>query len=232
MSIKADLKALGSKDKRKVYMRFFKTGKGEYGEGDVFWGVTVPDVKSVAKSYYKDISLDECESLLHDPVHEVRLCALHILVFKYGKGDGVLKRGVYDLYVRNFEFVNNWDLVDCSAHKIVGDFVLNNPNERSVLYDLAKSGHLWSERVSVISCFTLIRANEFEDILKLSEMFLDHEHDLMHKAVGWMLREVGKRDMDLLRGFLNKHIKDMPRTMLRYSIERMEEKERKGYLSM
>jgi 3-methyladenine DNA glycosylase AlkD len=227
-----DLKALSNPEKEEVFKRFFKTGKGEYGYGDIFWGITVPNTRKVAKRYYKDISMEECTELLHSPIHEVRLTSLHMLVYKYKRATGELREDIVEAYLNNLEYVNNWDLVDLSCYKILGDYLLNNPLKREILYTLVKSNNLWKQRVAVVSCLALIRDNEFDDILKLSYILLSHEHDLMHKAVGWMLREVGKRDMDVLRRFLDINVNKMPRTMLRYSIERMDEVERKRYLRM
>lgn len=227
-----ELEGFSSKGKIEVFRRFFKTGKGQYGHGDIFWGISVPNTRLVAKKYYKDITLEQCLELLHSPIHEIRLTSLHMLVYKYEKTSESLKRDIVDLYLSNLEYVNNWDLVDLSCYKILGDYVLYNPKERSILYTLAKSSNLWKQRVSVVSCYSLIKKDEFDDILKLSSIFLDHKHDLMHKAVGWMLRELGKREIGVLREFLNINVKRMPRTMLRYSIEKMDEVERKKYLNM
>lgn len=227
-----ELEGFSSKEKLEVFKRFFKTGKGQYGYGDIFWGITVPNTRLVAKKYYKDITLEQSQELLHSPIHEIRLTSLHMLVYKYEKAPKALKRDIVDLYLSNLEYVNNWDLVDLSCYKILGDYMLHNPKERSILYTLAKSSNIWKQRVSVVSCYSLIKKDEFDDILKLSYLFLDNKEDLMHKAVGWMLRELGKRNLDTLRRFLDINVKKMPRTMLRYSIERMDEIERKKYLNM
>lgn len=226
--IKKDFKIYSSKEKKEVYKRFFKTGKGEYGEGDIFIGVTTPEMKLVVRKYRRDIPIEETLLFLHSPIHEYRSFALNILRYMYEKGDGFVKKEIVDLYLENVEYINNWDLVDCSAHYIVGDYLLDK--ERSILYDLVKRDHLWSQRVSILSTFAFIRNNEFEDTLKISKILLSHKHDLMHKAVGWMLREVWKRDSDIVEEFIIKNYNDVPRTTLRYAIERMEEKKRKKFL--
>jgi 3-methyladenine DNA glycosylase AlkD len=227
-----ELKAFSSKEKVEGFKRFFKTGKGEYGYGDIFWGISVPNTRLVAKRYYKEISIEECLELLHSPIHEVRLTSLHMLVYRYERATEELRREIVDVYINNLEYVNNWDLVDLSCYKILGDYILHNPDKRDILYTLVKSSNLWKQRVAVVSCYALIKKNDFDDILNLSYILLSHEHDLIHKAVGWMLREVGKRDMEVLRRYLDINVKKMPRTMLRYSIERMDEVERKKYLKM
>ncbi|MCD4811714.1 DNA alkylation repair protein [bacterium] len=226
--IKKEFKKYSSKEKEKVYRRFFKTGEGEYGEGDVFLGITAPEMKLIVKKFRKDISIKETLLFLHDPIHEYRAFALNILRYMYEKGDMVVKKEIVGIYLDNMEYINNWDLVDCSAHYIVGDYLLDK--DRSLLYDLAKSNHLWPQRVSIISTFAFIRNNEFKDTLKISKILLSHEHDLMHKAVGWMLREVWKRDSVVVENFLVDNYKDIPRTTLRYAIERMEEGKRKRFL--
>lgn len=207
--------------KASLLARYFKTGKGEYGEGDKFLGLTVPQVRSVAKKY-KDLPLREVETLLHSPIHEYRLTALIILTYKK------LTREIVDLYLRNTKYINNWDLVDLSSHEILGNYLLGKP--RTVLYKLAKSKNIWERRIAVISTFAFLRRSDVTDSLKLASLLVADTHDLMHKAVGWMLREVGKRDLAAEETFLQRYYKHMPRTMLRYAIERFSPQKRAWYL--
>lgn len=213
--------------KREYLPKFFKTGKGEYGEGDKFLGVVVPNTRLVAKRH-KDAPFDVMAELLQSEWHECRLCALLMLVERFKKSDEKERKLIYDFYLSQTARINNWDLVDLSAPGIVGEYLKDKP--RKELYRLADSGLLWEQRIAVVSTYTLIKNNDFIDILALSERLLHHPHDLMRKAVGWMLREVGKRDEDLLVQFLEKHAKVMPRTMLRYAIEKFPEEERKEFM--
>jgi len=210
-------------------MRFFKTGPGQYGEGDVFFGVTVPEQRAIAKRF-TDASLADIETMLADPVHEVRLTALLILVEQFRMADADGKKAVADFYLRHLDGVNNWDLVDSSAPQILGAWLLTK-KDRSVLYRLARSGKLWRERVAIVATQELIRHGEFEDTIRIATILLHHKHDLIHKAVGWMLREMGKKDIAALREFLSMHAATMPRTALRYAIERMDAAERKRWMS-
>lgn len=228
MSVESDLKSFARATKVQDYQRFFKTAKGEYGEGDVFIGVVVPDQRKVAKKY-KDLPLRDVEKLLKSKVHEHRLTALFILVHQFNKGDDKTRKTIYNLYLKNAKHVNNWDLVDSSAPYIAGIYLLNR--DRRILYRLAKSEDLWERRIAMLSCAAFIHNNDFKDALKIAELLVDDKHDLIHKAVGWMLREIGKRDMAAEEKFLKKYHKAMPRTMLRYAIERFPEKVRKSYLS-
>ncbi len=209
-------------------LRFFKTGKGHYGEGDQFIGVTVPDTRIVAQKF-SDIPFGEIQSLLDSPIHEERLVGLLILVDQYQRGDEQTKKDVFDFYLRNVERVNNWDLVDLSADKIVGAHLEKEKN-RKLLDILSRSPHLWKKRIAIVSTFHFIRRKEFGDTFRITDTLMDDPHDLLHKACGWMLREVGKRDESALKSFLQKRYKRMPRTMLRYSIERFSPAERKKYL--
>ena len=224
--IKSDLKKLGNKEKISIYQNFFKTGIGDYGEGDIFLGVSVPNTRKIAKEY-KDISLGIVEKLLESKIHEERLLGILILVQKYQKTND---NKIFLFYKKHNKKINNWDLVDLSADKIVGHYYYNNKNKISELYKLAKSDSLWEKRTSIVSTFYFIKNNEFEPTIIISESLLKDKHDLIHKAVGWMLREIGKRNKKILLEFLNKHYKNMPRTMLRYSIEKFPEHERKKYL--
>lgn len=226
--LKKELKKISNPRQAKVLRRFFKTGKGEYGEGDIFLGVKVPDQREIADKFQK-LSLGDLEKLLNSKVHEYRMTALLILIKQYKKADEREKKKIFNFYLKNSRNINNWDLVDLSAPKIVGDYLLNKP--RNVLYKLARSKNLWERRIAIISTWIIIRNNEFDDTLKISKMLLKDEHDLIHKAVGWMLREVGKRDQKIEEEFLRKYYSKMPRVMLRYAIERFDEKKRKFYLN-
>lgn len=224
-----ELEKAGSPEMAAHSHRYFKTGKGEYAEGDVFLGMKTQTMKDLAKKH-KSMDLSEVEKLLHNKYHEARSLALTVLTMQYPKASFEKKKEIIDLYLNNREYINNWDLVDISAYKLLGEYVIEI-KETSLLYDLAHSGHLWSERMSVISCLNLIKKGRFEDILKLSKHFLTHKHDLMHKAVGWMLRETGKMDSSVLYAFLDEHAKEMPRTMLRYSIEKLPPLDKKRYMA-
>ena len=227
-NIKTDFQNLQNPEKAKQLSRFFKTGKGEYGEGDIFLGIIVPEQRKLAKKY-SDIPLDDISHLLKSPIHEHRLTSLFILVLKYNKEDEQGKKKVVDFYVSNLKHVNNWDLVDSSAPYILGNYLLDN--ERSILYRLASSDNLWERRIAILSTFSFIKNNQYEDALNISGILISDEHDLIHKAVGWMLREIGKRDIKIEEEFLQKHYREMPRTMLRYAIEKFDEEKRKSYLS-
>ena len=216
--------------KSKILQRFFKTGKGEYGEGDIFLGIIVPEQRKIAKEFC-NLNNDELEKLLDSEIHEKRLIALLILINKFKKADEKIKKEIFDLYLKkaNENRINNWDLVDLSSHQIVGGYLFDK--DRSILYNLANSSNLWEKRISVISTFAFIRDNQFDDSLKISKILLKDEHDLIHKAVGWMLREIGKRNQKILENFLKERYGEMPRTMLRYAIEKFDEEKRKEYLN-
>jgi len=222
--LKREMQELSDPKRAEVNKWFFKTGPGQYGEGTQFIGVGTADKRRLAKKYI-DLSLEEVQKLLDDEVHDFRFLGLVILTNKFTKSKD---KKIVDFYLKNTKNINNWDLVDLSSYKILGEFLRDK--DKSVLYKLAQSENLWERRIAVISCFAFIRNNDFKDALKISEMLLEDEHDLIHKAVGWMLREVGKRNQSVLEGFLKNHYKKMPRTMLRYSIERFEEDLRKKYL--
>ena len=208
--------------------RFFKTGPGEYAEGDIFIGVRVPMTRKIARQF-KDLPLDLTVKLLRSSVHEERLLALVILTERMKKKESEAdKKEIYKLYLSHTEWINNWDLVDVTAEHVVGRYLYDKP--RQPLYNLAASKDLWERRISIISTFYFIRKGDFEDTLRLAELHLEDSHDLMHKAVGWMLREVGKRDQPTEEDFLRKHNRVMPRTMLRYAIERFPEELRQEYL--
>lgn len=226
-TLQQTLHDLGDPDIATHAQGFFKTGPGEYGEGDVFRGIRVPVLRKLVREQ-DSLSLADTERLLHSGFHEDRLLALLILVRRYQRGDASTKAAVYELYLSNTAHINNWDLVDSSAAQIVGAHVLEQPRE--VLYQLVNSKDLWERRIAVIATFTFIRQDDFEDTLKLSALLLDDAEDLIHKAVGWMLREVGKRHLEAEEMFLRKHYREMPRTMLRYAIEKFPEPKRQAYL--
>jgi 3-methyladenine DNA glycosylase AlkD len=223
-----DLKKLKNPPKAKILAGFFKTGKGEYGAGDVFWGITVPKQREVVQRYFLEVSFFYLGYLLKQKVHELRFSALAILVLKYQKGDAKEKARVAKFYLKNLRGINNWDLVDLSAPQILGDYFLEK--DKAVLYELAKSKNLWERRIAIVATFGFIKKGEYADTLKIAEMLLNDPHDLIHKAVGWMIREVGKRDKKVERRFLNRFAKKMPRTALRYAIERFSPQERARYL--
>jgi 3-methyladenine DNA glycosylase AlkD len=222
------LRRVGRAEVAAISARFFKTGPGEYGEGDVFIGVRVPVIRKVAKEF-KTLALSHVEVVLHSEIHEERLLALVIMDSQFEKGDSQIRRQIYDLYLANTEHINNWDLVDLSAPQIVGGYL--ERRSRRPLYRLAKSSSLWERRIAILATFHFIRQDDLDDTMKIAEMLLQDKEDLIHKAVGWMLREVGKRDMAVLEGFLNEHCRVMPRTMLRYAIERLPDRKRRLYLN-
>ncbi len=227
--ITTELKLISSPERARVSQRYFKTGPGEYGEGDVFIGATMPQQRLIAKKH-TDLTLDEIQLLLDSKVHEERMIGLLILTYQYPKADTVSRRNIYDFYLSNTTRINNWDLVDVTAPKIVGAYLADK--DRSTLLSLAKSKLLWDRRIAILSTAAFIDRGESEWTFRLSEILLEDEQDLIHKAVGWMLREVGKKcGEEVEMGFLKMHYKRMPRTMLRYAIERFNEEERRKYLS-
>lgn len=226
--IKRDLLLLSDSERAKNLSRFFKTGKGQYAEGDLFLGIPVPEQRKVAKKYI-DLTLKDLQELLNSKIHEHRFTALVILISKYQKAEEYAQENIFNFYLKNTKNINNWDLVDTSAPKIIGNYLVNK--DRSILYKLAKSASLWERRISILSTFKFIENNNFEDALKISELLLRDKHDLIHKAVGWALREIGKRDQNAEESFLDKFCLQMPRTMLRYAIEKFDDKKRKFYLS-
>jgi 3-methyladenine DNA glycosylase AlkD len=232
--IKKELRRNASKEKAIILARFFKTGRGEYGEGDKFLGVIVPVQRQIAKKY-SDLNLISVQSLLASKFHEERLVALFILVEQYKKaksaGDKITQKNIFSFYLKNILQVNNWDLVDLSAPNIVGDFLLTH--NRSILQKLARNKNIWSRRVAVLATFPFIKTGQFAEILALTNLLIwkqREKHDLIHKALGWMWREVGKSDPVTLEKFLDKNASQLPRVTLRYAIEKMPDKKRKGYL--
>ncbi len=228
IDLRKDLKKKANSVKAKLLQGFFKTGKGEYGEGDVFLGIMVPIQRELAKKY-SGLKLNDIQKLLNSKVHEERLIGLLILVLQFKKSDELKRQRIFNFYLKNAKNINNWDLVDLTAPNIVGQFLLDK--NRGILYQLAKSHDLWKKRIAILSTFTFIKNNQFKDSLKIAEILLMDKHDLIHKANGWMLREIGKRDLVKEESFLKKHYKNMPRTMLRYAIEKFPERKRKHYLN-
>lgn len=228
--ISAALSDKANSEKASFFPRFFKSMPGGYGEGDQFLGVNVPELRKLAKSVFVDISFGEIAELLQNRYHEIRLTAIFILVYRYQKLKTEVEKGkLVDFYFAHLDFVNNWDLVDSSSHHILGNYYLDK--DKSIFYELADSGHLWRQRVAMISCMYWIKRGDFEDALALAEKLVHHSHDLIHKAVGWMLREIGNKDMEVEMKFLKKHYTTMPRTALRYAIEKFEPELRKQLLN-
>lgn len=227
--VKRKLKSFCSAEVAKSSARFFKTGPGQYAEGDIFIGIKVPTLRIVSREF-RDLPLEEIETLLKSPIHEERHLALMILVLQFAKCDDAYRSVVYDFYRNSTRFINNWDLVDCSAPQIVGEFLLYKP--RDSLFQLTKSQNLWERRIAIVSTQQFIRHDDFADTLAISQRLLKDEQDLIHKAAGWMLREVGKRNPSVLIAFLEQYGPDMPRTMLRYAIERFQPDQRQYFLKM
>ena len=225
--IKKEIKKSANPQKAELLQRFFKTGPGEYGEGDIFLGIMVPVQRSIAKKF-KQLPLKDLKELLYSDKHEERLISLLILVEQFRKGDDQLKEEIFTFYHLHRKRINNWDLVDLTAHIISGSYLMDK--DKTILYKLADSKNIWDRRIAVLSTFHFIKNNVFNDALCIAEKLLIDKHDLIQKAVGWMLREIGKRDINTEEGFLEKHYKKMPRTMLRYAIEKFPEKKRLAYL--
>jgi 3-methyladenine DNA glycosylase AlkD len=225
----AALRSKAKPEKAEFFPKFFKSGAGEYGEGDLFLGVKVPDQRAIAKQFFKELSLDELSDLIQNPYHEVRLTALIALVYRYERSKEESEREeLANFYLHHLEWVNNWDLVDTSSHAILGHYYFHRAKD--LFYDLAGSHDLWRQRVAMISSYYWIKKGEFKDALSLAEKLKDHPHDLMHKAVGWMLREIGNRDLKVELQFLKEHYRTMPRTALRYAIEKLPEELRQDFL--
>jgi 3-methyladenine DNA glycosylase AlkD len=232
--IRCEMQAIANPKDAFVLQRFFKTSHGQYGYGDIFVGIRVPTLRQISRKYAK-LSLGGIEMLLHSKIHEERMVAILILIqqqqqqAQMAQKDAKCTDKIVKFYLKNIEHVNNWDLVDVSAPKILGAYLLDNRQERSILYRLSSSNNLWQRRISIVSTLAFIRKNEFDDALKISAILLSDSHDLIHKAVGWMLREVGKRDAAIEESFLNQHYKNMPRTALRYAIEHFSRDKRLAY---
>lgn len=230
--IEKRMEGMRDEAQRQVLMRFFKTGKGQYGEGDEFLGLKVPQTRALVKEIRGEVSDDEIERLLESRYHEVRLCGFLLMVeeMKRAKLHPERRREIAELYLRHGRRANNWDLVDLSAPYIVGEYLLDVEAERSVLYRLAASDNLWEQRIAIVSTMMLIRHGQMDATLTIAALYLTHGHDLIHKATGWMLREVGKRDRAALVAFLEAHYAEMPRTALRYAIERFPADERSSWM--
>ena len=221
------LESMADPGKGAFLERFFKTGKGGYAEGDLFLGLTVPESRSVAKGF-RELPLEEIKKLMQSKIHEVRLVGLVILVGRFAEGNNEEQKEIFDFYLSNTRHVDNWDLVDLSASQIVGEYLLKM--DRRILYSLARSQNLWERRIAMVATFAFIRAGQFGDALAIAEILIADKHDLIHKAVGWMLREVGKRNKRVLYAFLDKHCLNLPRTTLRYAIEHFDPRKRLAYL--
>ncbi|RDH86545.1 MAG: DNA alkylation repair protein [endosymbiont of Seepiophila jonesi] len=228
-ALRAALKSRITPGKAETLQRFFKTGPGEYGEGDRFHGVVVPDQRKIARQF-KTLALPAVEQLLQSAFHEERLTALFILIHQFEMGNLAVKKRIFQTYVRNMKYINNWDLVDSSAPHIIGTWL--EQRDRSQLYEWAYSDDLWQRRIAMLATFRYIKNGKFEDALNIAGKLLDDSHDLIHKAVGWMLREIGKRDLPREIQFLDRHAATMPRTMLRYAIEKLPESQRQTYLKL
>jgi len=226
-AVKTEMNALADPERASHSQRFFKTGPGEYGQGDCFLGITVPETRMVARRW-KQLPLTSVRELLDSGYHEMRLLALVIMVEQFRKADPREQERIYDFYMQHRERVNNWDLVDTSAPAIVGGYLENR--SRKILYQLARSGILWERRIAVLATFYFIRNDDFTDALELARILVDDPEDLIHKALGWMLREIGNRDRNAEEVFLKRHYRAMPRTMLRYAIEKFPETLRQRYL--
>jgi 3-methyladenine DNA glycosylase AlkD len=228
VEVRKELKSMADPDKAAILQRYFKTGLGQYGEGDIFIGVTVPQSRKVAKKF-SQLQLVEVKTLLYSRIHEERLVALLILVWRYSSAlsSREEKEEIVKFYLENIKQVNNWDLVDLSAPNILGAHLIDK--DRRLLYRLARSENVWERRIAILATYHFIRNGDFSDTLKIAEILLQDRHDLIHKAAGWMLREVGKRDVASEQAFLEKHLGVMPRTMLRYAIERLPESKRRRY---
>lgn len=226
----SDLESLKNPGKAKDFSWFFKTGKGEYGEGDQFYGITTEPLMFIVRKYWRDLDFKDIQELLNNPIHECRTVAVSSLRHQFGNSIPEAQKEILDFYLKNTSRINNWDLVDVSAPYIVGQYLLNK--DRSILYSLAKSDLLWDRRISIIATATFIRNNQFKDTLEISKILMNDKEDLIHKAVGWMLREVGKKDQKVLINFLDQYALKLPRTALRYSIEKFPEDLRQHYLKL
>jgi 3-methyladenine DNA glycosylase AlkD len=225
-----ELRAIATPERAEAAAWFFKTGKGQYGEGDIFIGISNPDLRTICKNY-KQLTLSELQELLDSPIHEFRFAALVILVEQMKKANTETRREMYEFYLDNTQNINNWDLVDCSARDIVGAYLFDK--DRSILYDMARTDHLWTQRIAIISTLYFIKKKQFYDTLKISEILLSHKHDLIHKAVGWMLREAWKAGgNEQVESFLEQNIGRIPRTALRYAIEKMTDERKKYFMTL
>lgn len=225
-----DLEQNAEPDRVEVLQKYGKTLPGEYAEGDIFIGVRVPKQRAIAKKYFREIKLGELQKLITNEIHEVRLTAVFMLVLQFQKLKVESnKKVIVDFYLKNLDHINHWDLVDSSSYKILGPYLIDK--DKTLLYNLAYSDHLWRQRVSIITTLYFIKKNQFQDTFKLASILIHHEHDLIHKAVGWMIREVGNKDFDQAYRYLVENYKEMPRTMLRYAIEKFDKSLRKDFLT-
>ncbi len=228
--VQKELKKYSSKKRKKNNEWYFKTGPGDYGYGDVFIGLAMPDIRNVSKKF-QSLTLVEIEKLLSSKIHEERMCALIILSYQFEKSDEKIQKKIYSFYLENTKYINNWDLVDVTVNRIVGAYLWKNKAaSRKILYKFARSKNMWERRIAIIATSYFIYQNDFSDTLKISKILLRDKEDLLHKAVGWMLREVGKRDQKIEESFLKKNYKKIPRTTLRYAIEKFSKAKRKTYL--
>lgn len=231
----SELQAIATPERAKASAWFFKTGKGQYGEGDIFIGISTPNLRAICKKY-SSLPLEDLQILLNDPIHEYRMAALMILVNQMKKAKGDIQKRIYDFYLKNTKQINNWDLVDASARDIVGYYLFDK--DRQILYDMARTDHLWTQRIAIIASWYFINKNQYEDTFRIAEILLSHKHDLIHKAVGWMLREIWKREeaggieAKQVEQFLERNISQIPRTALRYSLEKMTEERRKYFMTL
>ena len=229
ITVKKAILAMAQPNRGVELARFFKTAPGQYGEGDRFLGLTMPQQHAIVKQY-RQLPTSETEHLVRDEYHECRMVGLLIWVEQTRKGNSIQRAEILERYLANRQYINNWDLVDVTCTHILGRYIVQA--DRSVLYDLAREDHLWSQRMAIVSTLSLIRLGQFSDTFNLSELLLSHKHDLIHKAIGWMLREVGKRNADALEEFLHDHIRQLPRITLRYAIERFDAPRRRYYLEL
>ncbi len=228
-TVKEAILALAQPERAGALVRFFKTAPGQYGEGDRFLGLSMPQQHAIVKQYHQ-LPISETEHLVRDEYHECRMVGLLIWVAQTRKGSPLQRAEIMERYLANRQHINNWDLVDVTCPHILGQYIIQG--DRSVLYDLARQDHLWSQRIAIVSTIALIRLGQFSDTFSLAELLLSHRHDLIHKAIGWMLREVGKRNADALEEFLHDHVRQLPRTTLRYAIERFDAPRRRYYLDL
>lgn len=231
-NLKKEIENLKNPEKAQILQWFFKTGKWQYWEWDIFYGIIVPEQRKLAKKYYKNLDFEDLGKLIDSPIHEERLISLLILIEQFEKWNNLTKKEIFNFYLTNSQKINNWDLVDLSAPKIIWSYLLGKKEERKILYKLSDSSNLWEKRISIISTFAFIKNKEFDDAIKICKILINDSHDLIHKATWWMLREIWKREEKILLSFLEENIKSMPRTMLRYAIEKLEEEKRLYYLNI
>ena len=229
MKIFTELKKKSSRRKKQDSERFFKIGKGTYSEGDIFVGISMPALREIAQTFV-DVKESELKKLITSKFHEYRMCGFLILTYRYKQANRLERKRIYKMYTNNLKYVNNWDIVDVTTPNIIGEYIKENKAERKKIELLSRSRNLWKRRVSVLSCFPLVRVGEFTMFLRIAKTLLSDKEDLIHKAVGWILREVYKRDKRVVKSFIDKNYKNIPRTTLRYAIEKMEKKEQKSVL--